>query len=62
MPEKTNGRTEEKGLFQLPEKVQLGSQEYEIRPLTINEQIKWRGLFYQKLQQVETLTYLNAVT
>jgi hypothetical protein len=52
MPEKTNGRTEEKGLFQLPEKVRLGDQEYEIRPLTINEQIKWRELFYQKLRLV----------
>ena len=50
--EKTNGRSEEKGLFQLPEKVQLGDQEYEIRPLTINEQIKWRELFYQKLRLV----------
>lgn len=50
--EKTNGRTEEKGLFQLPEKVRLGDREYEIRPLTINEQIKWRELFYRKLQLV----------
>ncbi len=52
MKEKTNGRTEEAGLFQLPEKVQLGGHEYEIRPLTINEQGRWRELFYQKLRLV----------
>lgn len=54
MPEKkkTNGRTEEAGLFQLPEKVTLGDREYEIRPLTINEQGRWRELFYQKLRLV----------
>lgn len=52
MPEKANGRSEEAGLFQLPSKVTLGDCEYEIRPLTINEQGRWRELFYQKLQLV----------
>lgn|SRR5574341_1357093 len=54
MPEKTNGeapRSEDDILVQAPVRVALGGRRWEIQPLTILEQRKWRESFFRLFEE-----------
>jgi len=52
MIEETAGRTEDQIIAQAPIKVVLGGRTWEVRPLTINEAVRWRERAFTELEKV----------